>query len=198
MRKMLWTAAAVIMAGVLSAGDSIVGNWKGTWGNKAVEMEFHQDGTYVMRVSGPADANWQKVQQGATVFQKTEGYIWLSTIQYMNRPGQGPAGTAKNNTKWFFHSNGRVFITVTTYLGSEKPRDLDQPFGGLYYIDSAKTNAGWGSYTIGQDDSLHVVFDDGSMLDARFIDGRRNLHDDQQTCGNVEWESEALQRELHK
>lgn len=145
----------------------------------------------------PADPKWSNVFPGATVFTKPQIYVWWGSPEYMYRPGTGKAGRYKCESKWFFQSNGRVYVTSTIYMGSTKPAGENQPFWGLYYIDGENTVAHWGRYRIAADDSFHVELDDTSTIDATFLDGRRNLYwaKGDSRCGNVEWETEALRRQ---
>ncbi|GEM_PF-6984423 len=141
----------------------------------------------------PEDEHWKDVQIGATVFTAVQGYVRFSTQQYMYRPGQGPQGLFRTRTAWLFLANGRVYVRAVQYAGSTKPDDVEQPWGGLYYIDGEDPKEYWGQYAIGADDSLHVVLDDTSTMDAVFTDGRRNMVWKETTYGNVLWENEALQ-----
>ncbi|MBI4616559.1 MAG: hypothetical protein HY720_23315 [Planctomycetes bacterium] len=146
------------------------------------------------------DEGWQRIFEGATVFEGPQTYVSFTTTEYMYRPGQGPAGRYKGDSKWYFQSNGRVFLTSTRYVGSVTPPDVEQPFWGLYYIENKSTLAYWGRYRIAADDTFYVELDDGSTLDATFLDGRRNLWWEKggDRCGNVTWEQWALDRQMEK
>ncbi len=156
------------------------------------------EGAYQIPAVGevPADPKWSTVFPGATVFKGPELYVRWTSAEYMYRPGQGPAGRYKGESKWFFQPNGRVYMTSVMYMGSTHPPGENQPFNGLYYVDSKNALAYWGRYRIAADDSFHVEIDDGSTIDATFLDGRRNLYwaKGSDRCGNVEWEQEALRR----
>ncbi len=168
----------------------------------AAEDEKWRNQIQVRPLAGPAklvsagelseDPNWKDVEIGAGVFSSAQDYVRISTQQYMYRPGQGPAGRFRTTTRWSFLANGRVFVKAVQYAGSTKPDDVEQPWGGLYYIDGEDPKAYWGRYSIGADDSLHVVLDDTSTMDAAFTDGRRNMVWKGSTYGNVVWETEAL------
>ena len=145
----------------------------------------------------PADAKWKSVKAGATVFSGTQLYVWYGRISYVRRTG----GTrVKASSKWFFQPNGRVYLAFTQYAGSEKPRDVDQPFGGLYYLDGEDTKVAWGIYTIDKDDKLQVTLDNGDVMEAYFLDGRRNLvwEKAKSRYGNVVWEEAAMKERLNK
>lgn len=141
----------------------------------------------------PADKNFEKVFDAPTVFAKQQLYVRYGREEYVYANGD-PPGKFKTSFDWHFLPTGRVYVDATTYTGAVAvPKNQQGPFGTFYVAGKTETKK-FGKYKLDKDDALVIEMDDGEKIEAKFIDGRRNLVWGKAVYGNVVWELEALKR----
>ncbi|MCE9565776.1 MAG: hypothetical protein K8U57_27440 [Planctomycetes bacterium] len=141
----------------------------------------------------PADKNVEKVFDKPTVFAKQQLYLHNGLTEFVYANGN-PPGKFKTYFNWHFLPTGRVYVDATTYTGAVAlPKNQQGPWG-TYYVSGKTETKKFGRYKVGKDEALIIEMDDGEMVEAKFIDGRRNMVWGKSTYGNVVWELEALKR----
>lgn len=127
----------------------------------------------------PDDPNVNNIYDNPVVFVSTELYIYMSSQTYKI---EGYGDSYRDTQKYYFFATGRFYYRNTTYLGQTTPE------GNVAEI--------WGRYHFTKSDEMEVETDQGEKITFPMKHGRRNLIWDEITLGQVDWENEALQKQL--
>lgn len=129
----------------------------------------------------PADPNVSHIFASPIIFANTQLYIWLSSTTYAI---EGYGGGYRNKQTFYFLPTGRFFYKTVQYYGQVTPQ--------------GKVSAIWGAYrfTSESGDQIELETDQGERLVLPMKHGRRNLVWDDTTYGQVDWENEALRRQM--
>lgn len=129
----------------------------------------------------PSDPNVSRVYNRPIIFASTDLYVWLSSSTYTL---EGYGDGYRNSQKFYFLPTGRFFYKSTTYEGQTTP--------------AGNVVAYWGRYRFTNEDGdeMEIETDAGESQTFQFRYGRRNLIFGSTTYGQVDWENEALRRQL--
>ncbi len=129
----------------------------------------------------PSDPNLKKIYDDPVVFTELQGYVWMSS-QTVAIEGYGDQ--FRNTQKYYFMPTGRFYYKSTMYYGQTTPD------GNVTEI--------WGRYRFTKPDEIEVESDAGEKQTMAVKYGRRNLIFGDTTYGEVNWENEALRRQLNQ
>ena len=129
----------------------------------------------------PDDPNVSSVYDAPVVFVKTQLYIYMSSQTYKL---EGYGDNYRDTQKYYFFATGRFYYRNQTYAGQTTPA------GNVAEI--------WGRYHFTKPDEMEVETDKGEKQTFPVTHGRRNLVFGETTYGQVDWENEALQKQLNQ
>jgi hypothetical protein len=115
------------------------------------------------------------------VFTETQLYVWLSSQTYTL---EGYGGDYRNSQKFYFFPTGRFYYKSVMYQGQTTPEGEVGEF--------------WGRYRFTKPDEMEIESDKGEKQTLEVKYGRRNLIFGETTYGQVDWENEALRRQLNQ
>jgi hypothetical protein len=129
----------------------------------------------------PADPNVSRAFSNPIIFEDTQLYIWLSSTTYSI---QGYGSGYRNRQVFYFLPTGRFYYKSVTYYGQTTPQ--------------GNVGQAWGRYrfTSEDGDEIELESDQGEHFLLPIKYGRRNLVWDETTFGQIDWENEALRREI--
>ena len=181
------------IAAEIKEADAIRAKEDAEWRKKFDAAVMTKQPPHVAAGDVPADKNVEKVFDAPTVFAKQQLYVRNGREEYVYANGN-PPGKFKTHFNWHFLPTGRVYVDSMSYTGAVAvPKNQQGPFG-TFYVSGKTEVKKFGKYKIEKDDALVIEMDDGEKVDAKFIDGRRNMVWGKAVYGNVVWELEALKR----
>jgi len=160
------------------------------WRSRIKVAPLNKQSVHVPVGEVPADPNQGHIFKGSTVFSSEALYLRLTPYQL--RFANGSSRQVFNSWKWYFFPTGRVFVRTEEFVQGRR-YDPGNPRGEI------KTY--WGAYRIepgAEVDQVSVETDQGEKITMELRDGRRNLYWGNESYGHVEWEKEAVRRQVEK